>query len=436
MTRWLFLGLLLYIVAAASAQTYSPDLRPGDSVQQNKDFFDKQDIRLLNQALSREQFGNNLQFPKKRQYRIEDTELEFPTDQDRLLFEHSLRAELKALKANTVDPTWIQERPPGVGPIVNPLENPPIVPLADGDHRTIIGVEGCSNSIVENYSKAPKDGIIHSHYRTLAEKFNSNCWPDLLEIEGKGSLAATFLSDATHIQNRVLLLDNMGPGPKNTCTAMLLSAETILTAAHCFRTSSDAIFDVAADVSAYIVQAQDGRRVSVSQIISHGNDLKKGLPETPISESDLAADVVIAKLRQPLAENTLEPLSIHPDALEAGVPLVLFGRRPRINRSGSTEKIVVLRGSGCRLMVHAAQQEDRLLNQCLTEPGMSGGPIFAERADGTLQFVGIHQAVAVNVRESNSRIGICRIAAEWCDDSLQQLLFLNVGVRVKLRESI
>lgn len=339
-----------------------------------------------------------------------------------------------------------QDRPPkGGGPIFDPPGGLPRVPLAQGDLRNQVGRGDCSQGLLERYGKISANFGISPFDKPIFDAFQKECLPMLppltISVVSDGSTPASMtaedrlLAEMHRIEARVVLLKHAGQNA-NLCTGLAVDRTVVLTAAHCFASSDADPFKVdETDLSNYTVTNGSGVTVEVLEVIAAGADAALDHDLQKVSRGDLGSDIVLVRLSAPVEQSSFD-FTPFPETLEAGTPLVLFGRRNG-EAETSENRIAVVRNEGCRLHFDFTAESERIFHQCVTEGGMSGGPIFGQAADGALYFLGVHQsgAVIADVETATSKsFPKCIIAADWCDSALKAYRFLNVGHFVSLAD--
>lgn len=227
------------------------------------------------------------------------------------------------------------------------------------------------------------------------------------------------------VDRSVIIFHSSSERSGGHCTGFLLDSDTVITAAHCFDVvSASATQEIAMTENCASFSVRLGR-----DLIAAGNtaeQLRASFGTIPsisiaslrlvndpaqeercgtlrVARADLARDLVFAKLELPATMPNgapLAPIEIGADAGAIAPSALLFviGRRPH-TFGASGYALVALRENTCRLLFDPRSENSVIVHHCLTLPGMSGGPIFAELDNGSLGMIGVHQVALAQSRD-------------------------------------
>jgi protease YdgD len=149
------------------------------------------------------------------------------------------------------------------------------------------------------------------------------------------------------------------------CTAVLVSADTVLTAAHCLFRGSEP-----RDRASLRFRAGDTRGDAIAERgILQGAVPPDYRPDHPDPARRIASDVALLRLDAPIPAATARPFRIDPVGEGNTVSLVSYGEG---------RDAVLSRQMQCRVL---ARQDDVLAFDCEATFGSSGAPVF--RIDGS-----------------------------------------------------
>ncbi|RFB03869.1 trypsin-like serine peptidase [Parvularcula marina] len=366
--------------------------------------------------------------------------------------------------------------PPGVGTVTGGIAG--TIPLAGrppGRGRGLPGGNGGNSSrfdattkdcdkALSSFDKYQSQTIQTAREKAAARKFFDNCMP--ASERSSTSQRLGWPLGAWELSRRVVVIflwdDASSPDLtkpiKGHCTGFLLDKDTVLTAAHCLDTVN-ADYEIqmkpgmnctsfGVEVEADLAGATR-QRIKLKQNSRHANADIEGCPFPKFDAALTQNDIVLLKLANAAAG--IEPFKQTPlvTGLVPGTGLYVIGLHPFRDVFSDTPRLTLKWSNSCRVMIdpnspmirkekgvedipYEEQQADelkgKLLHQCYTHKGMSGGPVFVRDADGYLKLIGIHQSAAVNL--SGCMASYARTRARpvgWCSRNLSRYSFLNAG---------
>lgn len=167
---------------------------------------------------------------------------------------------------------------------------------------------------------------------------------------------------------------------KGFCTAALIRDRLILTAAHCLYESDGSL--IAAERFEFRAGLRDGRASatrSISRAVAHPNYSHNGDATRP---SEVAMDIAVLELDQPIRETRMRPYLIAPRPLTGDeVGVVSYGRGRE--EAPSLQEVCSVLG----------RQTGVIVMTCDVEYGSSGSPVFIVH-DGETRIASVVSAMA------------------------------------------